>query len=297
MRNEERSVITDDFPRFDDSPSSYEPLYPPPFEPQRQPGGPVIGAALRYWWVILLAILAFAAAAVALSMQRQPTYKAESRLNVGGFNISAQSLPGFAGGAYLLANAYSRSVYSDAVLKKVGRELGRSRAYVASAVTASPVEDSPIIRVEAESKSKGEAIAMANSAADHLEDRAEVLARSNPDSKRLFKEFQEASRDYRRAVRRVLRARRTRENLERAETQYELARLKRNSTASLYQTSLGGQATTNAVHLLSPARGASSDERAFLERLLAAAILGGFAFGLALAYLLGRNRMPGRIRP
>ena len=66
---------------------------------------------------------------------------------------------------------------------------------------------------------------------------------------------------------------------------------------SLYQVSVGGQATTNAVQLLTSASTTSSDRQAFLERLLAGAILGGLALGVALAFWRGRSRLPRRILP
>src|SRR5205807_3573 len=137
------------------------------------------------------------------------------------------------------------------------------------AISSSPVKDSPIIRVDAESKSKSEAIRIANLTATHLQSHARDLARSNPDSRRLLHNFKAASADYQKAALRSLRAHRTHKHEQTADTALELARLKRNSTASLYQISLGGQATTNAVQLLTPARTTSSDRPAFLERLLA----------------------------
>jgi hypothetical protein len=289
-------VIRDDLPPFEDTTASYEPLYPPASYAPSPPRGPVLGSALRYWYLVLLPMLALAGAAVAIGLQRSPTYKAETRLNVGGFNISAQSLPGFAGGAYLLSNAYSRAAYADSVLDPVAKKSGRTKAQIASAITASPVKDSPIIRVEAEANSAGLAVLIANLTAKNLQRHAVELARSNPDSRRLFKDFKRASHGYREAVLRWQRAHRRHRGEDSADTNLELARLRKNSTASLYQTSLGGQATTNAVQILSPARGATSDRRAVLERLLAAGLLGGFAIGVGLAYLFGRNRIPGRIR-
>jgi len=266
-------MIRDDLNPLDQPTPDYEPLYPPYVEPQRS-RGPVLDSALRYWYLILLPMILFAAAAVAYSQQRDPTYKAEARLNVGGFNISAQSLPGFAGGAYLLANTYSRAAYGDAVLGPVGRQVGMTPAQLAGVISASPVKDSPVIRLEAETKNGAQAVAIVNLTAENLQRHARTLAGANPDTQRLFARFKGVAQ---------------------ADTAVELTRLRKDSVAGLYSTSLGGQATTSAVQILSPARGATNDRRSVMERLLAAGLLGGFAIGVALAYLRGRSRMPGRI--
>jgi hypothetical protein len=288
------AMIRDDLNPLDQPTPDYEPLYPPFVEPQRS-RGPVLDSALRYWYLILLPMLLFAAAAVAYSQQRDPTYKAEARLNVGGFNISAQSLPGFAGGAYLLANTYSRAAYGDAVLGPVGRQVGMTPAQLADVISASPVKDSPVIRLEAETKNGAQAVAIVNLTAENLQRHARTLAGANPDTQRLFTRFKAASRDYAKALARSRRAHKRHKGVAQADTAVELARLRKDSVAGLYSTSLGGQATTSAVQILSPARGATNDRRSVMERLLAAGLLGGFAIGVALAYLVGRSRMPGRI--
>ena len=290
-------MIRDDPTSYEASASSYEPLYPPAdYAPPPDDRGPVLGSVLRYWYLVLLPMILLAGAAVAIGMSREPTYTAETRLNVGGFNISAQSLPGFAGGAYLLTNAYSRAAYADRVLGPVAKKTGRSKRDIADAVSASPVKDSPTIRIEAEAKTAREAVRIANLTAEELERYAVVLARTNPDSKRLFRDFKRASDRYRVAEKRAIRAHRRNRGEAAADTALELARLRRNSVASLYQTSLGGQATTNAVQILAPARDAESDRRSLVERMLAAGLLGGLAIGIALAYLVGRRRIPSRMR-
>jgi hypothetical protein len=293
-------VITEDSKRLQmDAPEfepPYEPLYPPRYEPPVL-SSPVLRAVTRYWYLVLLPVLALSGAAVAIAMTRAPVYTAEARLNVGGFNITAQSLPGYAGGAAVLATAYSRAAYAHPVIGPVASALGRSEDQIASMINASPVKDSPIIRVEAQSKNSGEAVRVANMSAVNLQRYATVLARSNPDAQRLFKDYKAAARDYRTAALRAARAHRTRKNVEAADTNLDLAQLKKTATATLYGTSLGGQATTNAVQLLNPAHSTTSDRRAVLERLLAGAILGGLAIGVALAFLRARARIPGRIVP
>jgi len=291
-------VIREDFEHLDARQAQYDPSYQPLYPPAEPlPPAPVVGAVFKYWYLVLLPVLVLSGAAVAIGLKRHPVYTAEARLNVGGFNISAESLPGFVGGAYLLANAYSRAAYGHAVLGPVAKKLHKSEDQLASAISSSPVKDSPIIRVDAESKNKAEAVTIANLVSTHLQDHARTLARSNPDSKRLLNDYKAAEADYEKAALRAVRAHRKHRNERSADTALEIARLQRNSTASLYQTSLGGQATTNAVQLLTAARGASSDRQAFLERVLAGGILGGLALGTALAYWRGRSRLPRRLVP
>jgi hypothetical protein len=286
-------MIRDDLNPLEQQTRDYEPLYPPIVESERGPG-PVLAAVLRRWYLVLIPMLLLAGAAYALSEQRDPTYTAEARLNVGGFNITAESLPGFAGGAYLLSGAYSRAAYGDDVLNPVSRRLGITPLALANALDVSPVKDSPIIRVSADSTSAGRSVAMANLTADALQRHARTLARTNPDSQRLFADFKRAAADLRKAEAAARLARRHHRGVSRAETTVELAQLRKNSVAGLYQTSLGGQATTNAVQLIAPARDAKSDASSYRARLLAAGLLGGFAIGFVIAYLAGRRRVPGR---
>ena len=245
------------------------------------PGEPVgiYDAVKSHWGLVLLPVLLLCAAAVAIGLHRAPKYHAEARLNVGGFNITTQAVPGFAGGAIQLATAYSRAVYSPAVLNPVSKRTHRTLAHLMSEVSASPVADSPIIRVDASSKDRKETIEVANATAREISLYATRLARSNPDSKRLLKKYLEAVRQ-RRAARRKHGA---------DSTEADLAVLRTRTLASLYGQSLGGQASTNVVQVLAPALTASSDRGSVLQRLIAGALLGGLAIGVLLAVLIARS--------
>jgi capsular polysaccharide biosynthesis protein len=260
------------------------------------PPGPVLGAVLRRWYLVLLPALVLAGGAVAIALNRAPTYTAEARLNVGGFSITTQSLPGFAGGAFMLANAYSRVAYADQVLGPVAKAVGKNRGQIAAQISSSPVKDSPIIRIDAKSRSKDDAIAVANLVAQHLQTYAAALARSNPDSKRLLADYKAAAHNFRVALQRARVAHRRHKGSDAADTALDLAKLRQTVVGGLYSASLEGQASTNVVQLLNPAHTATSDRRALLERLLAGAVLGGLAIGVGLAVLRDRAVTRRRLR-
>jgi len=228
---------------------------------------------------MLLPVLALCGLAVVLAQHRPPTYTAEARLNVGGFNITAQEVPGFAGGAIQLATTYSRAVYSPDVLSPVAKKLHRTPARIMSEVTASPVGDSPVIRVDGASKNRAEAIAVANATARAITSYAVKLARSNPDSSRLLREYA--------AARKRQRAAQLKHGA--GSSQADLAALRSRTLATLYSYSVGGQASSNVVQVLTPALGASSDRNSIRQQYLAGALLGGLAIGVLLAMLIARS--------
>ena len=238
----------------------------------------VYDAIRRHWGFVLAPVVLLCVIAVAVAAKRPPNYHAEARLNVGGFNITSQEVPGFVGGAIQLATTYSRAVYAPVVLKQVQKKVHKSRAEVMSELSASPVADSPIIRVDAESKDKAEAMAAANAAGQGIAGYATRLARSNPDSGRLLRAYRHAIREQRQA-----RAKHGPNSV-----QMDLATLRVRTLAGLYGQSVGGQASSNVVQMLAPALSASSDRGSFLQRLIAAAILGGLAIGALLAVLVAR---------
>jgi len=251
------------------------------FVARRSEGNPigVYDAIRRYWPAVLLPVLALCGVALVLAQNRAPTYHAEARLNVGGFNITAQEVPGFAGGAIQLATTYSRAVYSPSVLKPVAKKLHRKPERIMSEVSASPVGDSPVIRVDASSKNQAEAIAVANATAKAITSYAVTLARSNPDSSRLLREYA--------AARKKQLAAQRKHGLN--STQADLAGLRSRTLATLYGYSVGGQASSNVVQLLTPALTASNDRSSVREQYLAGALLGGLAIGLLLAMLIARS--------
>jgi capsular polysaccharide biosynthesis protein len=243
----------------------------------------VYDAVRQYWQVVLLPVVALCAVAVVLAQHRAPTYHAEARLNVGGFNITAQEVPGFAGGAIQLATTYSRAVYSPSVLRPVAKRLHRSRARIMSEVSASPVAESPVIRVDGSSKSRKEAIAVANATAHAITSYAVKLARSNPDSSRLLRQYV--------AARKKQLAAQRKHGL--SSTQADRAALRARTLASLYGFSVGGQASSNVVQVLAPALTASNDRASVRQQYLAGALLGGLAIGVLLAMLMARSEALG----
>lgn len=84
---------------------------------------------------------------------------AEARLVVGDQTIAAQSVPGYALATQQLAGTYARLVMGDAVTSQVPED---------AEVSASPVPESAVVRVQAEADDADTAVAAANAAAQAL---------------------------------------------------------------------------------------------------------------------------------
>jgi hypothetical protein len=95
-----------------------------------------------------------------------------------------------------LASAYSRAITLDAVVEPVAAKLRVSTESLKKRLSASPVVDSPVFIVEAEASSPRQAVEIANAVSNSLTSYVTELNRSNPDSQRLFRAFQEAALRY-----------------------------------------------------------------------------------------------------
>jgi hypothetical protein len=219
--------------------------------------------------VVLLPVVILTGAGVALGLARSPTYRSDAQLNVGGVNLTVQSLPGYSVGVAQLASAYARTIGAAQVAGPAAHAAGVSRADLLDDVSATPVEGTGVIRIHAEAPTAEQAQRMANAVANALVAHAATLNRVNPDKTRLRAAFGADSR--------ALHAR------ESAQLRVDLARLQRQTDGVLYQQSQAGNASTSLVQKLAPATPATSDRTTMLERFVAAGLLAGFIIGVALA--------------
>ncbi|MGN6190024.1 MAG: hypothetical protein ACTHOE_14110 [Conexibacter sp.] len=281
---------------------SRPPLLPP--EHSRQPSsngagratpGTGLGRAVRRrpLWV-LVPLLLLTAAGLAAGFARAPVYSAESRLLVGKVNPSTPTLPGFVQASVALADAYSRSIGASDVVEPVAARLGLPPLTVASRLVASPVPQSPVIRVIGEGPSARAATALSALASERLVRYVAQLNASSGQGPALLAAYRRASIAYSRAVARAdaLAAEGGRRPsaaatraLDEARAARDAAQLRARAAGAAY---VGDQqsysASTAIVSVLALAQQASSDRLHKLELLGFVGLLVGGVLGLALAW-------------
>ncbi|WP_288798442.1 hypothetical protein [uncultured Arsenicicoccus sp.] len=128
--------------------------------PQPTPSSPLSALAER-WWLALAIPLALAVVGYMLGAAKAPIYTAEARTTVGSGNISAGAITGFPQATQQMAANYARWVNDRGVE-------GKGDIPAGTEVTASPIPDSNVIRIEAKSPDKEAAVQSAQKAADDL---------------------------------------------------------------------------------------------------------------------------------
>lgn len=250
----------------------------------------VLEAARRSIFVILLVVLLLVGGAVAYGLARRPTYTSEARLSVGGLNLTTQTLPGYTTAVQQLAVAYARAIDARPVISPVARRFSLSEVEVANRVSATPIEGSPVIRIRATSQNRGEAVQIADATAGSLVNYAIVLNSGAPASARLLRKFVAASRDLQNATAASRKLKLDDPRRKATKTREDIARLRLQTAASLYQQSQVGRANLNLVQKLAPAAPATSDRDKVLQQFVAGALIGGLLIGVGLAVFRG-NRM------
>jgi capsular polysaccharide biosynthesis protein len=242
-----------------------------------------------HWWVVLAAVLVCVGVGVGIAFVRSPEYTATSRLAVGRIDITSPgALSGYATAAEALATGYSRAATARAVAKDVSGRTGLPVNEVESSVTATPIPESPIFKIEASAAGAGKAVALANGTAHALIRYETRLNQSNPDSRRLYAQYRAAGAKEvlaRAGLREALEAAGSQPTPEGAEAvakargEVEAASLRVKALATAYTTSVQSQVATQLIQVISPATSASSD------RTSTALILG--FIGLVVGLLIG----------
>jgi hypothetical protein len=246
---------------------------------------PTVFEAMReFWWVILLACLVGVGCGTAYGLLRKPTYTAEARLSVGRVDVATQSIPGFTTAALTLADSYSRAIDARAVVRDTAKTSGMKPARVTSDVSASPIPQSPLVRVFATASQGGRAVTLANDASHALINYVQTLNRFNPDSKSLLQRFRSASLAYNRAV-----AERASAPSASAQSNVDSTRLQMQTAGQLYQASQAGQSSPNTLQVLALATSAGSDFSSSLQRAIFAGLVAGFLISAGAALFLANR--------
>jgi hypothetical protein len=221
---------------------------------------------------------------------------------VGGIDLTAPgALAGFALATQSLASSYSRAVNAEEVIDDVARRAGTSRGFVRPRITATPVPDSPVFRVEARAATPQRAELLANLTAASLVRYVNALNGGRAaDVGRFFESYQKAARTFQRSVlarqdaEEAFRASSTsarRDAVITARANESAARLRRDALQSNYLTAIGGRVGVANIQPLTRAVSAKSDRRSRLALYVFVALLAGGLIGTSLATLRANARV------
>jgi uncharacterized protein involved in exopolysaccharide biosynthesis len=250
-------------------------------------------AARRYWLLVLVPLLIGLFAGVALAVQRSPVYTAETRMTVGGVDVSQPgALSGFAVAGEQLAQTYSRAISAEAVVAPVARRTGLSSDTIRARVSATPVPNSPVFRVSAEGGSATQALDIANLTAVSLQRYVSRLNQPVGSSSKLFSQYQRAATQYASAQRSQqdsagafarAHTEANRRAVVSSQAAFQAAGLKLKGLTNAYLSSVGGGTSGLSAEQLAQATSASSDRSSRLQLFGLLGMLAGLLVGLALA--------------
>jgi uncharacterized protein involved in exopolysaccharide biosynthesis len=245
---------------------------------------------------------------VAAALLRDPVYTAQTRLAVDARTDA--NAPGALGSIAVateaLAAQYSRTIAAAGVTRRVAETTGMKPGEVSAHVKATPIPESPIIKVIATAGTSYQAVRLANLSSAALIGFTNELNQSDPDTPRLLRRFRDASGDLVRARSQVTDLRRQHRNeptessrirLQRAQVDLEVAQLRADTARQAYDASVRGQTPSTSIQTLTPASGASSDRSSKLQLFGFVGATAGFALGLALATLRANAQLRRRLRP
>lgn len=255
----------------------------------------------RHWFVAVLPVFLFVAGAVALGLKRPVRYTTKATLSVGHVYVSNPAgIPTVIEATRSLAATYSRAIRSSVVLDDVRRRLQNRPTPVTGHLSATPIPQSPLISVSAESSSASAAVALANAGSDALIAYVNRQVRDNDAAGLLSDRYRAAALRYRNALERRDQAQRRyaedrtaahKAAYQRAASDADTALLRREAISGAYATAVQGGSSSVAVESFARAETPTSDRNKILQLLLFVGLVGGLACGAALALLLEYRRM------
>jgi capsular polysaccharide biosynthesis protein len=260
-------------------------------------------AVRRHWITALIPVVLLVAAAVQVGLKRTPRFTATANVAVGPvFVDSPVGMASALQGTESLASVYSRLIDANAVVDDTSRRLGQGALPESWTVSATPIAESPIVKVTAVAASERQAIELVNAASASLVRYVNREGNADDDSKAIARLYSRAALRFRQRaeVRRGLTARYKRDRTaanrrarDRAAAAADTALLRRDGLLGRYQTAVQGVSATPPLRVLTSATDARSDRYTTLQILVFVGLLGGLAAGAALA-LLRTPRSPGR---
>jgi hypothetical protein len=281
----------DEFPAPEHDPDNLRDRSPRGQRPTPRPT--VVQALLRYWFLVLVPAIVLGGAGAALALKRTPTYTSEATLNVGKADPTSPSFGGFVTAVSGLAAVYSRAVDAPGVIGPVGQQLHLSPGLVAARLSATPVQDTPIIRVIGTAPSASAAQSVANAGAQQLISYVTTTNRENPDASRLYAQYQDVARRKATSDMALVQDRKQLDNDPgnlglQGQVEHDTAignalGLRLNALNGAYVAAEAGQASTEILTPLSTATAASSDRSSKVQTVAGTGVLAGLVIGVLLA--------------
>lgn len=260
------------------------------------------GRSLRNHWKLATVFVALALlVGLAVVAVKTPTYTAETRLIVGKTvnlnNIAAT--PGLSVAGTELAVTYSRLLATPSVMADAEKRAGSAGA--GGSVAASPIPQSPIIRVEGSGKSSGAAVAQANAGAKALVKAVgDVNAAQQAFVDDLLRKYREASgriiqdqRDLDRANAQLTNNptnAQFQEEVSKAQTKLDTDVLVRNNLSTQYdETASPEQVNAQIIQQLGSAQDTGNDRKSFAMIVLLVAFVVGALWALAITVLIDKR--------
>jgi capsular polysaccharide biosynthesis protein len=263
----------------------------------------LLTAVRRHWITALIPVVLLVAAAVQVGLKRTPQFTATANVAVG--SVFVDSPVGIASalqGTESLASVYSRLIDANAVTEGTSQRLARDSLPESGTVSATPIAESPIVKITARAASARQAIALANAASSALVAHINRERSADDDANAIASLYSRAALRFREraGLRNRLTARYKRNPTtanrlarDRAAAAADTALLRRDGLLARYQTAVQGVTVTPPLRVLTSATEATSDRYTTLQILVFVGLLGGLAAGAALA-LLRTPRSPGR---
>lgn len=129
--------------------------------------GPLI-SSLRHPVLAVFPVVALLALGVGAALGTPAVHTAEAQVLVGRVDVESTAVPGFVSANENLAGLYARIADTSVIAAPVGEELGLSSGAVLSQVTASPIPETSIVRIEASSENSLDAVVLAAEVAQEL---------------------------------------------------------------------------------------------------------------------------------
>lgn len=272
--------------------------------PDSFPRVSVWGAVKRHPVLAIAPVVILVIVAVALGMKRSAQYTAETDLSVGHAYVGdAAGIPGVIEATQSLAAVDARAVGSDAVQSAAAQVLQSRHQRASGSLDATPIPNTPLIKVTATSSSANGAVQLSNAGAQALQDyvNGQSQAISNPQT--ALRLYRQASVAYQQALDASNQAKATynrspsdsnKSAADQAAATADAAQVRRDGLRATYNNLELGVASSPLIETFASAQSSSSDRASRIELMAFIALLAGVAIGIALAVLRAQREVARR---